>query len=480
MHLSDDAELQQACSKVYNDWLYDEFMLRSGRFIGAAMLPVLDTDDAVRELQRNVARGFETVFLPTSTPAGREYNREEWKPLWAAAAEAGISLSFHIGTGADPKVYRGPGGAITNHVVSFYGAQTTLCHLVASGVLEDHPDLHVSFVESGGSWLPAVMERMDEAQRQYGGWFLRPKLPLLPSDYVKRQVHVSFQHGRAALAVMDICGVDALMWGSDYPHLEGTYPNTQAVLARDLRGRRDEVRKAITGGNFAKLFTVPDHVAARAPTISDEGCWSRTRTSGWIIATSSSTAATAAHRLVVGRCPDCGTWHTPLRPRCPECWSDRGRHAGQRPGPRSPTDAAASGATVGGRRLLHALAAGRRRTRRAARPAFVGTVVDCPRTACASVCPWSSPGSSVTARPGTRSARCRGGSSWPPVTPPRTRPRSSASACSPYSRDRGATTELSMVLEACIAAIRDAGLTARDIDGVVGAWPAHGRHRPAW
>ncbi len=262
VHLSDDAALQLACSQVYNDWLYDEFMTRSGRFIGAAMLPVLDTGDAVRELQRNVARGFETVFLPTATPAGREYNREEWKPLWAAAAEAGISLSFHIGTGADPKVYRGPGGAITNHVVSFYGAQTTLCHLVASGVLEEHPGLHVSFVESGGSWLPAVMERMDEAQRQYGGWFLRPKLPLLPSEYVKRQVHVSFQHGRAALAVMGITGLSALMWGSDYPHLEGTYPNTQAVLAQIFDGVSDDVRAAITGGNFAKLFTIPERVAA--------------------------------------------------------------------------------------------------------------------------------------------------------------------------------------------------------------------------
>ena len=262
VHLSDDPALQLACSQIYNDWLYDEIMGRSPRFIGAAMLPTLDTADAVAELQRNVARGFQTVFLPTSTPAGRDYNSEDWLPLWAAAEEAGISLSFHIGTGADPKVFRGLGGAITNHVASFYPAQTTLCHLVASGVLDAHPSLHVSFVESGGSWLPAVMERMDEAQRQYGTWFLRPKLPMLPSEYVKRQVHVSFQHGRAALAIKDICGVDALMWGSDYPHLEGTYPNTRQVLESIFEGVPDDVRKAITGGNFAKLFSVPQPQAA--------------------------------------------------------------------------------------------------------------------------------------------------------------------------------------------------------------------------
>ena len=120
----------------------------------------------------------------------------------------------------------------------------------------------MSFVESGGSWLPAIMERMDEAQRQYGTFFLRPRLPMLPSEYVRRQVHVSFQHGRAALAVADITGLDALLWGSDYPHLEGTYPNTQAVLADIFDGVPDAIRDAITRDNFVRLFVVPDPAVA--------------------------------------------------------------------------------------------------------------------------------------------------------------------------------------------------------------------------
>jgi predicted TIM-barrel fold metal-dependent hydrolase len=80
---------------------------------------------------------------------------------------------------------------------------------------------------------------------------------MLPSEYVRRQVHVSFQHGRAALAVAGITGLDALMWGSDYPHLEGTYPNTQAVLADIFDGVPDTTRDAITRDNFARLFSVP-------------------------------------------------------------------------------------------------------------------------------------------------------------------------------------------------------------------------------
>jgi hypothetical protein len=106
------------------------------------------------------------------------------------------------------------------------------------------------------------MVSLDEAQRQYGTFFLRPRLPMLPSEYVRRQVHVSFQHGRAALAVPGITGLNALMWGSDDPRLEGTYPNTRAVLADIFDGVPDEIRTAITGGNFARLFAVPDLAAA--------------------------------------------------------------------------------------------------------------------------------------------------------------------------------------------------------------------------
>src|SRR4051812_33145545 len=83
-----DRDLQRACAEVYNDWLLATFMERSPRFIGAAMLPVLEPDDTVRELQRTCALGFSAMFLPTTPPEGLEYNEPEWEPLWAAAAEA--------------------------------------------------------------------------------------------------------------------------------------------------------------------------------------------------------------------------------------------------------------------------------------------------------------------------------------------------------------------------------------------------------
>ena len=196
-------------------------------------------------------------YRPRPRP-GRDYNSEDWLPLWAAAEEAGISLSFHIGTGADPKVFRGLGGAITNHVASFYPAQTTLCHLVASGVLDAHPDpagllRRVRwFLAAGGHGahgrgaaavrhLVPAAAAADAAERVRQAAGTR-ELPARPG----------------VLSVQDICGVDALMWGSDYPHLEGTYPNTRKVLDSIFDGVPDDVRKAITGGNFAKLFRVPE------------------------------------------------------------------------------------------------------------------------------------------------------------------------------------------------------------------------------
>jgi predicted TIM-barrel fold metal-dependent hydrolase len=86
----------------------------------------------------------------------------------------------------------------------------------------------------------------------------RPKLSALPSEIMQRQVHATFQHDRALLSTIDVTGVESLLWGSDYPHFEGTWPNTQHELDVIFDGSDPGLRRAITGGNFAKLFAVPD------------------------------------------------------------------------------------------------------------------------------------------------------------------------------------------------------------------------------
>jgi predicted TIM-barrel fold metal-dependent hydrolase len=254
--MAKDAGLESALARVYNDWLHDTFVRADSRFIGAAQVGLRDIDAAIAEAGRARDLGYKAISVSCVPPEGLPWNSDHYEPLWAAAEEMGLVICSHVGTGADPIVERGPGGSLVNYLETFIPAQRFAAYLAASGVLDRHPDLHFVFVEGGASWLSGVVERLDEGYRQYQE-MIRPKLSCAPGELVRRQVHVTFQHDRGALFNTDITGIDALLWGSDYPHLEGTYPETRRCVEEVFAGVDPEVRAAATFGNFAKLFDVP-------------------------------------------------------------------------------------------------------------------------------------------------------------------------------------------------------------------------------
>jgi predicted TIM-barrel fold metal-dependent hydrolase len=256
-----DRELWKSCAEVYNDWLMGEVMSVSPRLVGVALLPALDTGDAVAELRRSAGVGFEAALLPTTPPEGRDYNEPVWEPLWAAAEEAGMLLAFHVGTGADPRMVRGPGAAVINYVETFVPGQRTVAHLVASGALDRHPGLKVFIAEGGASWVPALADRMDDGYRQHGMYVL-PKLSRLPGEIIFSQVYASFQHDTSAVPAVTAMGYLNVLWGDDYPHLEGTYGHTQETLAGLFRGVPADVQQRILRGNFESLFTRAARLAA--------------------------------------------------------------------------------------------------------------------------------------------------------------------------------------------------------------------------
>ncbi len=150
-------------------------------------------------------------------------------------------------------VTRGPGGPIINYTETFFPMMRTALNLVAAGVLDRYPDMHALCVEGGASWLPGLMERMDEAFDQHADW-VRPKLSRTPSQIVRDQLHVTFQHDKAILLTLEVTGTKSILWGSDYPHLEGTWPNTRVTLDDIFDGVDPAIRAAITGGTLGELL----------------------------------------------------------------------------------------------------------------------------------------------------------------------------------------------------------------------------------
>ncbi|MDZ4828182.1 MAG: amidohydrolase family protein [Actinomycetota bacterium] len=249
-------DLQMACAQVYNDWLAESFLHRPDVFIPSAVVPIRDVPSARAELERVVNRGFKAATIPTTPPAGTPYNQPVFDPLWTIAEQSRIPLSLHTGTGALPQFERGPGGAVINYAKVGLLSAETLCYFAASGVLERFPGLRLVFVETGAGWLAYCCERMDEAFEEHANW-VNPKLEQPPSAYVKRQCHVTLGADRAPILTREITGIEPLLWASDYPHPEGTFPESQAIVERIFQGVPEDEVLAIVGGNAARLYEVP-------------------------------------------------------------------------------------------------------------------------------------------------------------------------------------------------------------------------------
>ena len=252
-------EVARLGARVMNEFV-GHFQSKSPRWVCCATLPLVDVDDAIAEIKRCRDEGFLIAFLPVKPPNGRpEWHDDEWAPMWAALEEAGMHIGFHIGT--EPMLpnqrqglyYRGAGGAILNYVETSYGGQRCAMKMVASGALDRHPDLKVLVSEGGATWVPFLGDRMNEAFRQHS-MFVKPKLSAPPKEILFRQVYASFQHDESAPATNWAMGYKNVMWGSDYPHIEGTFGHTQKTLHELFDDVAPDVRERITHGAFKELF----------------------------------------------------------------------------------------------------------------------------------------------------------------------------------------------------------------------------------
>jgi predicted TIM-barrel fold metal-dependent hydrolase len=270
-----DPEVDVPWAQLNNDWLAQEYRDHLDTFAVGINLPLSSVDASVKELERAAALGMRPGLLPDIIP-GRPYILPEWEPLWEAAAGLKIPLIFHLTGGR----LGGPAQAMAqkasapfqtkdpiSSLVFVSGAVAeTVSWLVNTGVLERHPDLQVVMTESSAGWLGWLMEFMDHyhfarysdgkvgmAARLFAGDD-RPSLSAPPSYYVRRQVKATFMWDPAAIKLRDITGVECLMWGNDYPHIEGVFPDSQAAVDKQFAGVPEDEILAMVHDNAAALY----------------------------------------------------------------------------------------------------------------------------------------------------------------------------------------------------------------------------------
>lgn len=255
--LLQDRELLRVVYEIYNTWAAEFCQANPQRFAALACIPNDDPQLAAAELRRAAKLGLKGADFAVSTAVQPIWHRD-WEPLWAAAQECNIPISFHttgyaVRAPADAQMaqeYDAQVRATRLTLFQMAGAEF-LASIVFSGALERYPGLKFVLGECGASWLPYVLARMDE---EYEDQFRHLNFSLKPSEYWQRQGYTTFQHETALADVVHLVGEDNVMWGSDYPHPDGIWPDSLAVLEADLGRLKASVRRKLTCDNAGKLY----------------------------------------------------------------------------------------------------------------------------------------------------------------------------------------------------------------------------------
>jgi len=253
-----DPEYQRESCRVYNDWVSEFCSVAPEIFLGGAVIPLRGPIQlAVEEAQRAAKlKGIRTLSMPT-TLVDRPYSRPDYEPLWATLQDIGTPVSIHIGTTGeslwDIFLRMGPGPAVTRQKI--VTGLNGLADLIWAGVPQRYPKLRFIIAEGGIGWIPSVLTFMDHWWKDHHRW-MEPRLEEAPSFYFNRQFWATFEEDRAGvvLAREGILNIDRLMWGSDYPHTEGTFPHSREAIAKDFAGVPEAQVYKLVVGNAVNLY----------------------------------------------------------------------------------------------------------------------------------------------------------------------------------------------------------------------------------
>ena len=250
-----DHEAANEMLRIYNDWLKDFCSHYPDRQIGLACLPYGDIGAAVKEIHRVAKLGLKGLELSCSWDMEPMWH-PVWEPLWKAVSDVQLPLHFHTFP-STPRSVREQAPQSSRRAAQFTGVagfQMNLINIIAAiigaGVLERYPNLRVGFGESGIGWIPYALDRMDfEFEDRF-----RDLMKLKPSEYWRRQCRATFQFDRIGPKLIDEMGVETMMWGSDYPHPDGVWPESSKYIEEQFAGLPADTIHKITCENAAKFY----------------------------------------------------------------------------------------------------------------------------------------------------------------------------------------------------------------------------------
>lgn len=257
-----DKELALLCVQAYNDWMIDEWCggAGRGRLIPLTLIPLWDVELAVSETYRCANMGTNAIAFSECPPylGLPSIHSGYWDPLWQACQDTGSVVNMHIGSSSTWPNTGPDSPSLVPKSLSFQNAQVACADWLASGLFHRYPELKIALSEGQVGWIPFLAGRLDN-EWELGDLFetdIRSRLPEPPSHYIEGHLYGCIFDDLAGLRVRDQVGMGQIMFETDYPHGDTSFPHSKqmaekVVAAAGLNG--EETYKLIRG-NAIELY----------------------------------------------------------------------------------------------------------------------------------------------------------------------------------------------------------------------------------
>ena len=262
-----EPELMLECVRAWNDFQAEWISAAPERFVANASIPFWDVEESAREIYRAAGLGHRGILF-TGDPQshGQPFlGDHHWDPVWNAAVETGLPISFHIGSGDFTDGFTPERLAVDGAEVTYARTSTALfmsnglqmTDLLLCGLLPRFPELKFISVESGIGWVPFCLESCDYHFLAADIRKARPEFEMMPSDYFRRQVYACYWFEKIApRKLIDDIGEDNILFETDFPHPTCLYGNVQETIEAGLEGQPETTRRKILWENAAKLYGI--------------------------------------------------------------------------------------------------------------------------------------------------------------------------------------------------------------------------------
>lgn len=261
---------------AYNRWLADFCSYNPSRLVGVAYLPMRDIDESIAMLKIAAERGFKAVNIPafpqakslkqmelaggaqvvalTGNPNGElQYRDPEFDRFWAAVVDLDMAVTIHLG--ARMARFGDKEHFLPDLLMTKFSMAEPIAIMIFGGVFQRFPKLRFCSIESGVGWFAFAATYMDKTWAKQRFW-TESKLTQPPSFYMDQNVYGSFIHDKPGIFTRHLPGGKNIMWSSDYPHSETTFPESRDCIADLFEGVPEDEKYEITCGRAKRVFRI--------------------------------------------------------------------------------------------------------------------------------------------------------------------------------------------------------------------------------